>query len=482
MSDFVLQNSGTNEALSKVFILDHPTSLSGIALSEMEQKYISDNYSAERAHFLMVERYVCQYYFVFIPKGNGQAELFEKLRILGDEIQEAAYKKKSEQLHIEVISANKAWLCVCEGMALGAYDYTQFRTEKAWKKNGKAKMKFSLSGNVSARELQELNAVTEATNLARDLVNEPVITLTATTYAERIKALGTEKGFQVTVLEKGKIEALKMGGLLGVNMGSIDPPTFSIMEYKHPKAKNERPILLVGKGVVFDTGGLSLKPTANSMDIMKCDMAGSAAVVCAMGLIAEMQYPIHVIALVPATDNRPGQLAITPGDVLTMYDGTTVEVLNTDAEGRLILADALAFGKQYNPELTIELSTLTGAAAAAIGKYGIVAMGNASDEIFQELEAAGNQSMERIARFPFWDDYRELMESDIADIKNIGGPEGGAITAGKFLEHFAPAPYIHLDIAGPSWLKKKDKYRAKNGSGVGVRLIHQFIKNHFHFE
>jgi leucyl aminopeptidase len=482
MSDFVLLDGGPKEALSKVYILDNLNALSGISLSELESTFLKDNYSDQKAHYLMVERYSYQWYFVFIPQGANGFDLFEKMRILGDEIQENAYKKKTEHLHVEVISTHKAWICVCEGMSLGAYDYAQFRTEKAWKKNGKAKIKFSVSGNVSANDLKELNAVTEATNLCRDLVNEPVITLTATAYAERIKSLGAEKGFAVTVLEKGKIEALKMGGLLGVNKGSIDPPTFSIMEYKHPKAKNEKPLLLVGKGVVFDTGGLSLKPTANSMDSMKCDMAGSAAVVCAMGLIAEMQYPVHVIALVPATDNRPGQFAITPGDVLTMYDGTTVEVLNTDAEGRLILADALAFGKQYNPELTIELSTLTGAAAAAVGKYAIVAMGNAEERTFNTLENAGSQTMERIARFPFWDDYRELMESDIADIKNIGGPEGGAITAGKFLEHFAPTPYIHLDIAGPSWLKKKDKYRAKNGSGVGVRLLHQFIKNQYGLE
>jgi leucyl aminopeptidase len=181
------------------------------------------------------------------------------------------------------------------------------------------------------------------------------------------------------VFNKAKITSLKMGGLLSVNLGSMEPPTFSIMEYKPRNAKNKQPVILVGKGVVYDTGGLSLKPTPNSMDMMKCDMAGSAAVAGTMYAIAKAKLPVHVIGLVPATDNRPGENAYVPGDVITMYNGLTVEMLNADAEGRMILADALAYAQKYNPKLVIDLATLTGAAVAAIGTSGIVAMGTADE-------------------------------------------------------------------------------------------------------
>jgi leucyl aminopeptidase len=269
-----------------------------------------------------------------------------------------------------------------------------------------------------------------------------------------------------------------MGGLLAVNRGSVTPPTFTIMEYKPAKARNKKPVVLVGKGVVYDTGGLSLKPTPNSMDTMKCDMAGAAAVSCAMYAIAKAELNVHIIALVPATDNRPGENAYTPGDVIKMYDGQTVEVLNTDAEGRMILGDALAYAKKYKPELVMDFATLTGAAAAAIGSYGIVCMGTASEETKAKLKNAGNNVHERLVEFPFWEDYAKLIKSDIADMKNIGGPVGGAITAGKFLEKFTDYPWMHFDIAGPAFLGSNDSYRGKNGTGVGVRLIFDFIKNY----
>jgi leucyl aminopeptidase len=279
------------------------------------------------------------------------------------------------------------------------------------------------------------------------------------------------------VLDKEEITKMKMGGLLSVNLGSIDPPTFTIMEYKPANAVNKKPYVLVGKGVVYDTGGMSLKPTPNSMDSMKCDMAGGAAVGGAMYAIAKSKLPVHVIALVPATDNRPDGNAYVPGDVITMMSGKTVEVLNTDAEGRLILADALHYAKSLKPEVVLEFSTLTGAAAAAIGQYGIVSMGKVNDATRAELEIAGNNVYERLAEFPMWDEYDDLLKSDIADLKNIGGPYGGAITAGRFLLNFTDYPYMHFDIAGPAFIKGNDSYRSKNGTGVGVRLITEFIKN-----
>jgi len=260
-----------------------------------------------------------------------------------------------------------------------------------------------------------------------------------------------------------------MGGLLAVNKGSIDPPTFSVMEWKPKNRLNKNPYVFVGKGVVYDTGGLSLKPS-NFMDTMKCDMAGGATVSAAMYAIAKAELPVWVVALIPATDNRPDGNAYTPGDVITMHDGSTVEVLNTDAEGRMILADALSYAKNYKPELVIDVATLTGAAARAIGPKAMVGMSVKSQDEFEQMH-------ERIVQFPMWDDYKEDIKSDIADIKNIGGVDAGAITAGKFLEHFTDYPYIHLDIAGPAYLGKKDSYRGSNGTGVGVRLLFDFIRS-----
>jgi leucyl aminopeptidase len=210
---------------------------------------------------------------------------------------------------------------------------------------------------------------------------------------------------------------------------------------------------------------------------MKADMGGAAAVVGAMASVASNKLPLHIVGLVPATENRPDGLAYAPGDVIKMMSGLTVEVLNTDAEGRMILADALHYAKQYEPELVIDLATLTGAAAVAIGQQGVVAMGNAADEEFSELKKSGDTVFERIAQFPFWDDYSELLKSDIADCKNIGGREAGAITAGKFLEQFTDYPYVHLDIAGPAFIDAPSAYRTKGGTGVGVRLLYNFLKN-----
>jgi leucyl aminopeptidase len=288
--------------------------------------------------------------------------------------------------------------------------------------------------------------------------------------------MGAAAGFSVEVFNKKKIEALKMGGLLAVNKGSVDPPTFSILTWKPENAVNDHPIVLVGKGVVFDTGGLSLKPTQDSMDYMKCDMGGAAAVAGAIYAAAKSKLPVWLVGLIPATDNRPDGNAYVPGDVITMHGGTTVEVLNTDAEGRMLLADALSYAKRYDPELVIELSTLTGSAQMAIDKFGMVGMGNASREIMENIKECGEYCSERVAEFPFWDEYKELLKSDIADLKNIGGKYAGAITAGKFLEHFTDYPYIHLDIAGPSFNKVLFNYRGKGGSGVGVRILfHYFL-------
>jgi len=364
-------------------------------------------------------------------------------------------------------------MALAEGMALGNYQFLKYRKDAAEKKNSLNNI-FICCDGVAQAEVNQLKAVVDATLWARDLVNEPVNKLNAEQLAESISERMREAGGKAEVLNKNKIEALKMGGLLSVNLGSIDPPTFTILEWKPENAVNTQPYILVGKGVVYDTGGMSLKPSA-SMDTMKCDMAGGALVSAAISAIATARLPIYVMALIPATDNRPDGNAYVPGDIISMFDGTTVEVLNTDAEGRLILADALAYAKKFNPKLVINFATLTGSASRAIGPQGIVAMQVNATEEFASLNQSGDNVYERLVQFPMWDEYKEQLKSEIADLKNIGGPEGGAITAGKFLEHFTDYPFIHLDIAGPAFIERRDSYRGQGGTGIGVRLLFDFF-------
>ena len=395
----------------------------------------------------------------------------EKYRIAGFTVR-SLLKKEATSLFVH--GAKQASLAFGEGFVMSNYQFIHYRKNATTEKYALETIDFS--AKITSAQLDELQATLKAVFWARDLVNEPVSHLTATRLAEEIEAKGKEANFSVTVLEKSKIEALKMGGLLAVNKGSIEPPTFTIIEYKPKKAKNKKPIVLVGKGVVYDTGGLSLKPTAGSMDSMKSDMAGAACMAGTIYAAAMMDLPVHLIGLIPATDNRPGLSAYAPGDVIRMYDGTTVEVLNTDAEGRMILADALAYSEKFKPELVIDAATLTGAAVRAIGTIASCVMGNADQKYFDEMNAAGMETCERVVQLPFWDDYFEEMKSKIADLKNIGGGNAGMITAGKFLEHFVKAPYIHMDIAGPAYLERPENYRGLGGTGTGIRLLINFLK------
>jgi leucyl aminopeptidase len=396
--------------------------------------------------------------------GNLAAQIIKKLKI--ESITIVSNKRSAEQD-----------LALAEGLILSTYSFDKYKTNQKELFKGLKSVAFYQS-KVTKEDISELSNIVKATFIARNLVNEPVNYLTAEKIAEEFVHLGKEAKFAVEILNKNKIKSLKMGGLLSVNLGSPNPPTFSIMEYKPKNAINKKPIVLVGKGVVYDTGGLSLKPTPGSMDSMKCDMAGAATVGAAIYAIALSKLPVYVVALVPATDNRPGGNAYTPGDVITMYSGKTVEVLNTDAEGRLILADALHYAKKYKPELVMDFATLTGAAARAIGKEGIVYMGTASDKYKHLATEAGNSVHERLVEFPIWEEYASQIKSDIADLKNLGGTDAGAITAGKFLQEFTDYEWLHFDIAAPAFLSAEDNYRGKNGTGVGVRLVYKFIKTY----
>ena len=432
-------------------------------IKEKEKKFVTVNHLGRLIFVILVDA----------KKANPASSEIQRKN--GCTICDTLNANKSKQVTIVNESAQTGYsLALGEGIALANYQF--LRHKPSGKKNINTLATIFISDKkCNDKEINTINIVVDATCKARDLVNEPVNILNAEDLANAFKDFGKAAGFKVEVFNKAKIQQLKMGGLLSVNQGSVDPPTFTIMEYKPKNAKNKNPYVLVGKGVVYDTGGLSLKPTANSMDLMKCDMAGSAAVGATMYAIAKAKLNVHVIGLVPATDNRPGFNAFAPGDIITMMDGSTVEMLNSDAEGRMILADALHYAKRYEPKLTIDLATLTGAAAAAIGQYGIVGMGTATEKQKDKLKESGFNTHERIAEFPFWDEYDELMKSDIADQKNIGGPYGGAITAGKFLAKFTNYPYFHLDIAGPAFTMAKDSYRGKGGTGVGVRLLFDFF-------
>jgi leucyl aminopeptidase len=401
----------------------------------------------------------------------------EKIRLSGQKLQVIANSRKLKSLTIIDLSSQKEYVkALIEGIYLGNYQFLKYKNAPEDKANSLTTLQVLKNGFPGAR-LAELQHILEGVTLARDLVNEPLSFLNAVQLSKEIENTGAVAGFKTEVFGKKKIESLRMGGLLAVNRGSIDPPTFTILTWNPPNAKNRKPVVLVGKGIVFDTGGLSLKPTYDSMDYMKSDMAGAAAVTGLMYAAARNRLPVYIIGLIPATDNRPDGNAYVPGDVVRMYDGTTVEVLNTDAEGRMILADALSWAKKYKPQLVINLATLTGSAQMTLGKYGIAAMGNVERNIFASLAECGEKVYERIAELPFWDEYNELLKSDIADIRNVGGKYAGAIIGGKFLEKFTDYPFIHLDIAGPSFNRSEDAYRGKGGSGICVRLLYEFLKS-----
>ncbi len=407
---------------------------------------------------------------MYVVKTKG-ADL-EKIRKFAHKIH-SELKDKEEEI-VVIGHKEKDLEAFLEGIYLSDYQFLKYFSDKDKKKN---KLRSVQVKGLSQKKIDELKNVIEAVLWARTLVNEPVSYLDAERLAMELHKKTQNDGLKVKVLHKQDIEDLRMGGLLAVNQGSEIPPTFTIMEWKPENAKNKKPIVLVGKGVVYDTGGLSLKPTPHSMDLMKSDMGGAAMMAGAMDAISKNNVPVWVIALIPATDNRPGKNAYAPGDIVEMYDGTSVEVLNTDAEGRMILADAIAYANQYKPEVIIDAATLTGAAVRAIGDKAAIVMGNAPKKYIKDLQKSGKKVHERLVEFPFWDEWKDEMKSDIADLKNIGSGNAGMITAGKFLEHFAKYPYIHIDIAGPAFLESAQDYKGKGGTGFGIRLLYHFLKD-----
>ena len=465
---------------TQVFILPHgTTTLPATAagdLSAEARQYVAAAL-ADDQKLVHLNHFSHQHYFVVLADKPTPGQVAEALRRNGHTLHGLLKADKVAEVYVHNLSATPAAaLLLAEALSLSAYQFEGYKTDEKSRK-APALTKISLVGDAATgSDLTELDGLLQGVFLARDLVNAPLNKLNAVQFAERMAEAGDAAGYTTDILDLAKIEALRMGGLLAVNLGSPEPPTFSILEYKPANAQNTKPYVLVGKGVVFDTGGLSLKPTPNSMDMMKCDMAGGAAVAGTLFALAKNNVPLHVIGLVPATDNRPGGLAYAPGDVITMHSGLTVEVKNTDAEGRLLLADALSFAKRYEPALVIDLATLTGAAVRALATEASAVMGTADTATLKQLSDAGYAVHERLVEFPLWDEYADHIKSDIADLSNLGKGEAGHISAAKFLERFAEGyPWIHLDIAGPAYLTAAESYRGKGGTGTGVRLLYEFL-------
>ncbi|MDO9340627.1 MAG: leucyl aminopeptidase family protein [Bacteroidales bacterium] len=446
-----------------------------LILSKSEKEFAQKQLQAKE-EFVFINSYNKCTYLVRLKEGISPYKIKEELRKTSYNLRKLIKENNHSELVITSDNVYKGAIeDFAEGLLLSVYSFEKYKTkaEKGERKNYLTKL--LLHGDINDSEIKWLIDLTDAAYFTRDLINEPVNHLNATALAGEIKKIGDSAGFRVEVLTKGKIEALKMGGLLAVNKGSVDPPVFCILEWQPENCLNKKPIILIGKGIVYDTGGLNIK-TGDYMAGMNGDMAGAAIVTGVLHTAAMTGIPLHIIGLIPSTDNRPGGNAYTQGDIITMYNKMTVEIGNTDAEGRLILADAISYASKYSPELIIDIATLTGSAAMTFGNQAIAVMTNANRKYINLLEECGNDVYERIAELPFWDEYGELLKSDIADLKNISGREAGAIIAGKFLERFAEFPLIHLDIAGTEMLKKDDFYRLKNVPGSGLRLLSTFLK------
>lgn len=360
-----------------------------------------------------------------------------------------------------------------EGILLGSYSFDNYKS------NSKTNQVESVFIQGAPQEvLQKAEIIAKSVYLARDLVNEPAGKLSPSHFGQIAKSLASDV-LEVEIWDEQTIEHEKLGGVMSVARGSAEAPCLVKMEYKPSIDISSLPTLvLVGKGITFDSGGLSLK-SAEGMMTMKTDMSGGAAVVGAMAALAQLLLPIHVIAIVPVTENMPGGKATKPGDVFRARNGKTIEVLNTDAEGRLVLADGLSLASEMKPDAIVDLATLTGACVVALGREIAGVMGNCQALTDQVLQA-GNSSGESCWQLPLAGQYRKHIESEIADMKNIGAPGGqaGALSAALLLEEFVDdCPWAHLDIAGPARSDNNEGYWAKGGSGFGVRLLINLFKN-----
>jgi leucyl aminopeptidase len=459
---------------SVVCILGSDEIPAGLKLTRKETDFALKGFKAKDECVLINSYNRCAY--LIRLKEGVRYKVREELRRAAYNLRKTIRDNNHSELVITSAMAYKGAVeDFAEALLLSAYTFDKYKTEVDKDENKSYPGILLLKTDSDDSDLKGLSDQTDAVYFVRDLIKEPVNQLNAAALACEIKKIGDSAGFKVEILTKGKIEALRMGGLLAVNKGSVDPPVFCILEWNPSGCVNSHPVVLVGKGVVYDTGGLNIK-TGEFMAGMNGDMAGAAIVTGVMHTIAKSDIPLHVIGLIPSTDNRPGGNAYTQGDIITMFNGMSVEIGNTDAEGRLIMADAISYASKYSPELIIDIATLTGSAAMTFGSQAIAVMTNADRKYFSLLEECGHDVYERVAELPLWEEYGELLKSEVADIRNVGGREAGAIIAGKFLEKFAEFPLIHLDIAGTEMLKKDNFYKLKNGPATGLRLLSEFLR------
>jgi len=364
------------------------------------------------------------------------------------------------------------------GLLLGTYQFHEFKTLN--REKIKKIEEVTLFGE-REEEIQQIQkglkraqVVSDAVYMARDLANAPSNEVTPSALAEKAREIARQEGLEIHVFDLHEVEAMGMGAFVAVAKGSQEPAKFIVLEYN--RGNNFDSIVLVGKGITFDSGGISIKP-AERMDQMKADMSGAAAVLGTMQVASKLQLPLHLIGIIPATENLPSGKAYKPGDVLKTLSGQTVEVISTDAEGRLILSDALTYSLRYKPKAIIDLATLTGACVIALGDYVIGLFGN-DEALLKRVEEASSKSGEKVWRLPLWEEYFEYIKSDVADFKNVGTRAAGAIIGGIFLSQFVEkTPWVHLDIAGPAFIEKERPYIPKGGTGVGVRLLVQLLRD-----
>ncbi|MCG8684330.1 MAG: leucyl aminopeptidase [Desulfobacterales bacterium] len=424
-----------------------------------------------------------------INKEKEAGLAIDTLREAGGHIAKVCAKTKAKDVIIDLPAGKNlgpsipdsaaAAETLAEGVILGDYRFVKYKeiTKKKTDYPGLTALRFVCSENLTAVRagVQKGKTAAFAACTARDMANEPGNGWTSADFAAYAKGLAKKTGLTYRCLEKKEMVQMGMGGILAVNQGSSVPPRMVILEYK-PEKKSET-ILLVGKGLTFDSGGISIKPAAG-MEEMKYDMCGGAAVLCAMEAVAEEKPDVGVVAIVPATDNMSGANAVHPGDIIRHYNGVTSEVINTDAEGRLILGDAISYGiKTYKPNCVIDVATLTGAVIISLGHHYTGLVSN-NDALVKQLESAGSCSGEPVWRLPLDKNYKKQIESKVADIKNIGGRPGGTITAAAYLSNFVDkTPWAHLDIAGTAWDFTEKTYIPKGPSGTATRTFINLIRN-----
>jgi leucyl aminopeptidase len=365
-------------------------------------------------------------------------------------------------------SRHKQVIYFLEGGLLGVYRFEKYKIAE---NSGEIK-KITILDNDDSLPLKRLSVMVSAVYLTRDLVNTPSNDMTPVHMGEKAREASGKKT-RVRILNEKEIKHEGMEAYLAVSRGSAEPPRFVIMEYKGGKGA---PVVLIGKSITFDSGGISIK-SADGMEKMKYDMAGGAAVIGVMKAVSELSLPINVTGILPAAENLPGGKAYKPGDIVSSINGKTIEIISTDAEGRLTLADAIGYAIKYmKPRTVIDIATLTGACPIALGNEAIAMMG--SDSILMDkMKDASDETYERVWQMPLYDEYKEYLKSDVADVKNAGGRVGSLVAAGYFLKEFAgETSWLHLDIAGTAWSEKDKPYTPKGATGVGVRLIMEFLE------